>query len=140
LKKKFLILLEICLPILLYLLFVFFDPWRSKDPFLCGYKDYITREIDIDEVQTWLKTFSDKHFSSNKGWINKENISDNEYPESLKKMFHPVYYLLRMNESGNPVIDFNGGGGFFHWGFVIGTKDMAYSESQIKEMEKRDES
>jgi hypothetical protein len=143
LKKRFLILFEICLPILLVLLFVIlrfnFNLWGSKNPFLCGYRDQITRKIDIDEVQIWMKTFSDKHFTTDKGWINKENISDNEYPETLKKKFYPVYYLLRTDEYGNPVIDFNRGGGFFHWGFVIGTKDMAYSESEINEMEKRDE-
>jgi len=137
-KKRLLILFEICLPILFFFSFFLFRLiWDSKDPFLCGYRDQITKKINIEEVQAWLKTFSEEHFNTDTGWINRESIPEDEYPESLKKMFRPTYHLLRTGESDQPVIDYNRGGGFFHWGFVIGTEDMVYPISEI--MKERDE-
>jgi len=140
-KKKFLIIIEICLPVLFVLLFMIsffiykFNLWGSKDPFLCGYRDQIKSKIDIEEAQSWLKTISEEYFTADQGWISLENIPDTECPEYLKKRLHSVYSPLRKDEFGNPVIEGFTGVGFFHWGFVIGLPELAYSKDQINRLE-----
>ena len=130
LKKKVLILVEILLPIFLISLFfilglTFNNLWKEKDPFLCGYRDQITRTINIDEVQTWLNT-------------NADNLSLDDCPKSLKKYEYALKYDgIREDEYGNNIVFYSRGGGFFRCGFVIGTEDMVYPISEI--MEERDE-
>ena len=140
-KKKFLIIIETCLPVLFILLFYFIfrlGLWGSKDPFLCGYRDQIKSKIDIEEAQSWLKTISEEYFTADKGWTNLENIPDEKCPEYLKKRLHSVYSPLGKDEFGNPIIEGGGGGGFFHWGFVIGLPDLIYSKDQINKLEEYD--
>ncbi|MBN2590909.1 MAG: hypothetical protein JXA96_13675 [Sedimentisphaerales bacterium] len=131
LKKRLLILFEICLPIIFFLSFFLFSfIWDSKDPFLCGHRDQVLKRINIKEAQAWLKTIIDEE-----GKFKKE-ISHDDIPEFLKKA---GYYRIYIDEFGNPMIYSGYGGGFFHWGSVIGTEDMVYTESQIKEKSKHDE-
>ncbi len=138
LQKRLLILFEICLPIILFLSFFFFLRiiWNSKDPFLCGYRDQITRKIKIQDAQAWLKTIIDANNISDGRVKFKKEISYDEFPTFLKKA---GYFRISIDEFGNPLIYNGHGGGFFHWGTVIGTEDMAYTESQINEKRKHDE-
>ena len=142
LKKRLLILFEIFMPLLFVLSFYFFHIiGDSKDPFLCGYRDQILGKIDIDEAQAWLKTVIDENYISDidRGHRFKKQISYDDYPKLLKASVYGKGIRFHIDEFGNPVLDFNIGGGFFHWGFVIGAKDMVYSESQINEKRKHDE-
>lgn len=135
-KKKFLIIIETCLPVLFILLFYFIfrlGLWGSKDPFLCGYRDQIKSKIDIEEVQSWLKTISEEYFTANKNWVSLEDIPADKLPESLKKYSHRNYIKLKKDEFGNPVIEGFTGGAFFHWGFIIGLPDLIYSEDHMWE-------
>ena len=131
-KRKFLIFIELCLPLLIVLLpFVgSINLWGSNDPFLCGHRDHTIKKINIKEAQAWLKTIIDEN-----GKFKKE-ISHDDIPEFLKKA---GYYRIYIDEFENPLISSDHGGGFFHWGTTIGTEDMAYTESQINEKRKHDE-
>ena len=145
-KKIFLTFIGMFLPVLFVFLFLApfyfkfnFSLWGSKDPFLFGFRDLIKNKIDVEKTQSWLKTISEEYFTADQGWINLENIPDKECPEYLKKRLHSVYIYnpLREDEFGNPIImEITGGGGFFHWGYVIGLPDLIYSEDQINEKRK----
>ena len=134
-KKRILIFIEICLSILFFLSFYFLRIiWDSKDPFLCGYMDRIKSKIDVEEIQNWLKTTT----IENKDWAYLVNLPEDQYPKSLQKIFRPAHNLLRTDQYDNQIFTLTEGGGFFHWGFVIGLPDMEYSEEHIKEMEEHD--
>ena len=137
-KRKFLIFIELCLPLLIVLIpFVGnINFWGSKDPFLCGYRDQVARKINIKEAQAWLKTIIDENYSSEGRGQFKKEISSDEIPGFLKKA---GYFRISIDEFGNPLIYSGHGGGFFHWGSVIGIEDMVYTESQINEKRKHDE-
>ena len=136
-KRRTLTFIEMCLPVLF--VFLFFAPyyfkfglWGTVDPYSRGYSDRIKSQIDIEEVQNWLETIGSDYFTANKNWVSLEDIPEDKLPESLKKYSHHNYIKLTNDKFGNPIIQEYMGRTFWTWGFILGTKDMVYSEDHIK--------
>ena len=139
LKKRFLILVEICLPLFFVLNYFFVHlSLISKDPYLCGYGKYIKGQINIEDVQGWLKQINDENASDDNNSNSNKKITFDEYPKSLKESRYNKIGV-DLNSFHGPTISTERGSGFLHWGFIIGTKDFKYSEEEMKKKIEDDE-
>ncbi len=141
LKRRVLVFIEICLPVLFVYLIYFqidlkFSLWGSLGPYPRGYRDWVKSKIDIEEVQDWLKTAQDEYFNTDNGWVPAKDIPEDKFPKSLIKMFNPVYNALDVDEFGNIIVYYEEGLTFWSWGFILGEKDLVYSEDQIEQQTK----
>jgi len=133
-KKRILIVAQIGIPIVFVTLFIipFFIPIESdlRPPgkaFTYGFRDRMKSKADIEAIRDWL------------GTLDKEDYNDfgvrlprNEWPKSLR-VLNPPGINLFADENGNPSVRIVWGGGFFHWGVVIGMEDMATPPLNINE-------
>jgi hypothetical protein len=129
LKKRFIIGIEIGMPILFVLLFIvplfmpfetFFSP--SCKPFMYGFGDEIESRADISAIRDWLKTLDEEDLT----YYNQYSHY-NELPESVRAIGGIIVFSTDRN--GNPILHCSFGGGFDHWGVEIGAEDMSISPS-----------
>jgi hypothetical protein len=138
--KKFIILVEIGIPIVFILVpFNLGLIMPGYKPFTYGFRDRIKSQADIQDIRNWLKTLSRKDCNgetmdlfSDAGSLKSYWPDKLEWPRSLK-VFNPHYIELSMDENGNPRIRLTWGGPFGHWGIEIGMEDMEIPPSDLSQ-------
>jgi hypothetical protein len=85
--------------------------------FTYGFRDRITSKADIPAIRAWLRTLDKEDFRFG------QRLSNDEWPVSLRRLKPPSVYLC-LDKNDNPFVRITWGGGFFHWGMVIGMEDM----------------
>ena len=133
-RKRILIVAQIGIPIVFVALFItpFFIPiesdlWPPGKAFTYGFRDRIRNKADIDSIRVWLGTL-DKEDYDEFG----VRLPRDKWPKSLRALNPPGINLFE-DENDNPSVRIVWGGGFFHWGVVIGMEDMATPPSNISE-------
>lgn len=130
--RRTLIIIEICLPILFVALFIMpirrrveSQLWPDAAAFTYGLRDRVRNKADIPAIQNWLKTLDKKDYTPRRDYL-----SADELPEPLKAMCFGVVSLSE-DKNGNPKVNISAGGGFHHWGAIIGMEDMEMPPSWL---------
>ena len=129
--KRTLIITEICLPIVFVVslmplhLRVESQLWPDAAAFTYGLRDRVRNKADIPAIRNWLKTLDKKDYTPRRDYL-----SADELPEPLKAMCFGVVSLSE-DKNGNPKVNISAGGGFHHWGAIIGMEDMEMPPSWL---------
>ncbi|MFC1781347.1 hypothetical protein ACFLZ8_03695 [Planctomycetota bacterium] len=109
-------------------------------PFTDGFRDRIRSEADIQDIRNWLKTLNKEDCTGELVSLfdNGEQPFERHWPDKVKwpeslTVFEPGYVCLSTDENGNPKVRLTWGGPFGHWGFEIGTVDMAIPPSDFSQ-------
>ncbi|KPK74525.1 MAG: hypothetical protein AMJ79_13855 [Phycisphaerae bacterium SM23_30] len=104
----------------------------SISPFMKGFKIGMGKNADIEEIREWLKT------------VDKPNdfLSFQLYPnlpEAIKKLKPRYVDTLKLEEKEGFKVRLTWGGGFGHWGMVVGPEDMEIPPTEISAYDKSGE-
>jgi hypothetical protein len=131
-KKRFLIITEICIQIVLTVLLIkpSLIPYGTSlrppaKAFLYGFRDRIRNRADISAIRNWLKTLDKEDYDQHQNYVPYDQL-----PKSLKALKSGIVHLS-YDKQGNPYVRILSGGGFSHWGVTIGMEDMEISESDL---------
>ena len=124
-RKKVALFAEIIIPLVSIALFVasFFVPddsdirWPPYKSFAYGFGDRVRSKADIAAIRDLLRTFGKQDQPGN------TRIPYDDWPKSLKAL-NPNLVLLSTDKNGTTYIRLLWGGGFQHWGMVIGMENM----------------
>jgi hypothetical protein len=131
-KKKTLIVAQISIPAMFALLFIllFLRPvrlplWPDAIPYTYGFRDRIRSKADIPAIRAWLKNLSEDEYSKP-----GDHLAREKWPKALKELKPPRVYVCP-DDRRNPYVRITWGGGFSHWGIIIGSKELAIAESEL---------
>lgn len=107
-------------------------------PYTYGFRERIRSKADIDAIRDWLRTLSREGCTGE----NIDILSDSfpfksqwpdsiDWPKSLKAL-NPNRVLLSTDKNGTTYITLLWGGGFQHWGMVIGMENMDIPPSDLR--------
>lgn len=112
--------------ILCFLLVVFLFPTFT---FVAGFKHQIKKEADVPLIRNWLMSLDEKYFPDEHGWPYDKNRDDISLPEPTDTW--NLSYVTFDKREGYRTVDFEWGGPFGRWGFVVGPEDMLIPPSEI---------
>jgi hypothetical protein len=127
-RRKVALFAEIIIPLVSIALFVasFFVPddsdirWPPYKSFAYGFGDRVRSKADIAAIRDLLRTFGKFGKQDQPG---NTRIPYDDWPKSLKAL-NPNLVLLSTDKNGTVYIRLLWGGGFQHWGMVIGMENM----------------
>lgn len=131
-RIRLLIAAEIVIPVAVAFLCVapIFTPVRSALPppgvaFLHGFADRVRSRADIPAIRNWMKTLNKGDYVRRRDYYHSDKL-----PEAFKGLGLGGIFLSE-DENGNPKVNFAAGGGFHHWGGIIGLRGLVIPESDI---------
>lgn len=98
--------------------------------FLKGYEKWVSKNVDIIAIQTWLLSEeADKYLDERYSYNFPDDLPD------FTTNFNPKFMIFHGDESEKgKSIEFGWGGGLAHWGIVVGTPAMeTKQEGRIEE-------
>ena len=101
-----------------------------------GFRRHVQLKTDVGAIQTWLSTLDPKDCQDQP--LDMKVAPGLSYPNPPKSIpspecvsrLRPRYSKLTRDDKGRPMIRLTWGGGFGHWGLVVGDKDMEIPETQ----------
>lgn len=133
-RKKVALFAEIIIPLVSIVLFVasFFVPedsrlnWPPYKSFAYGFGDRVRSKADIEAIRDLLRTCVKPDELEIAPRIPYE-----DWPKSLKAL-NPKSAILWTDKNGTTYIRVRWGGGFQHWGMVIGMENMDIPPSDLR--------
>lgn len=124
-----LLLLMLLLAGLLYLIIIFYfsEPGYISDTntFLQEMKD----KADIPAIRAWLNSMPAKDSSY---YCFAEGTEWQDCVPECIKILSPIYVDIEAENMDSKIVRITWGGGFGHWGLVVGPEDMETPESDLK--------
>ena len=133
-RKRILIITEVGIPVVFIVLFIipFFIPiesdlWPPGKAFTYGFRNRMKSKADIEAIRDWLGTLDKEDYD-----VHSVRLHPDKWPKSLK-LLNPNGVTLLADKNADPQVIITWGGGFFHWGVVIGMDDMVITPSDISQ-------
>jgi hypothetical protein len=83
-------------------------------PFAEGFHDRMKVEANIGKLRAWMGDL---------GGLDQSEVPRSEWPAAVVQI-SPRHVLMTSQEQGTPSLRLVWGGGFGHWGVVVGPEDM----------------
>jgi hypothetical protein len=132
--RKFLILAQICVPVLFFVIFIKPSVIPIKSVFMppaqiynYGLRDRIKSKADIKAIRNWLRTLDREDC----GKFGDVKLHRDKWSNSLR-VLKPLRVNLYIDGNDNPKVILSWGGGFFHWCVEIGMEDMEIPLSELE--------
>ena len=141
LSKKRLIISVLSLSVALIVCLVNFPLFPSNvrpagaQIFLKGFEKWVTKNVETDSIQTWIRSTDEKHWNSRilygPDYPAEERIPE-EFPDFLKDFGVQYMYFERSELDNSKIIHFEWGGAMFHWSLVIGNPNMKMPQQEVE--------
>ena len=131
--KKYIVKIIIGCIFLIFLVYLFFFIFKLKDivfskpediiPFTNKFLQEMKEKADIPAIRSWLNSSPNKYNSG--VWVD-----GSEWPKCIKELSPndiQVFY-----DNNNRQIQLTWGGGFGHWGLIVGPENMEIPESDFE--------
>jgi hypothetical protein len=106
---------------------------RMLDMFARGVARYVKTRADIEGIQSWLSTFDPNEFRREYTVVEKD-FANEEQPAAMAGL-KVNRATVRSDDDGHLTVrlQLNGSGLMWHWGLVVGGKDMPMPPSDFSE-------
>lgn len=100
----------------------------SFDPFLKGYRAWAQSDVQVEAIRDWMATVNQEAFEARDGDFIKPSEKQEDtiaWPDVIVDLDPHIHSgCLFRNDEGQNCLRLWNGGGFGHWGIVIGPKEM----------------
>jgi len=95
--------------------------------FLTGYLAWAEENVPIKAIRDWMAAVDQKDFAAMKQYAYDSGTTGRDWPEFLVPLYPRVHSgYVAVNEEGQAYVKLWGGGGFGHWGVIVGPKDAEF--------------
>lgn len=97
---------------------------HEGNSFLRGFEQRIRQRLDVAAVRAWMDTLENNSYDGVMYALMVDKNLPFEVPKEIESFSKQVHYLKLWKEDDHRYCEIVLGGGFMHWGIVIGPEEM----------------